>query len=136
MRSAAALLAVGLLGFILPVSLASASPTNRILNRKLPELKFSGIALGDAVDFLRDVSGANINVNWKALGENNVTQDTVVNIQLRDVSLRKALTLLLSEAGGGDTLAFSVDEGVIEITTHEIADRQLYTRVYDIQDLI
>ncbi|HZN69783.1 MAG TPA: hypothetical protein VFB66_31195 [Tepidisphaeraceae bacterium] len=110
--------------------------TRRVLSRTLPEMKLTGVSFGEAVDFLRDVSGANIHVNWKALEEQNVTADTQVNLRLRSVSLRKVLNLLLSEAGGGDALAYYVDAGVIEITTKEMADKKVYTRVYPVEDLV
>jgi hypothetical protein len=107
-----------------------------VLDRTLPETKFTGVTLGDALDFVRDVSGLNIHVNWKALEAQNVTADTPVNIRLRSVSVRKLLNLLLSEAGGGDTLTYFVDEGVIEVTTREMADKKVYTKVYPIEDLV
>jgi hypothetical protein len=108
----------------------------RALNTNLPQLNFAGVAFGDAVDFLRDVSGANIHVDWRALESAGVGKDTVVNLRLRSVNMRKVLTLLLNEAGGGSLLTFYSSEGVIEITTREVADRQMFTRVYPIQDLI
>ena len=106
------------------------------LNQTLPELKFTNVAIGDCFDFLRDVSGANIHVNWRALESAAVSKDTTVNVRLRSVSLRKALDVLLSETGAGDQLAYYVDQGVIEVTTKEIADKQLFTKVYPIDDLL
>lgn len=117
-------------------SLAPANATRTQLNQTLPEVQFSGVALNDAIDFLRDVSGANIAVNWKAIEEAGVTKDTPVNVRLRSVSLKKALEMVLTEAGGGDKLAYDVDENVISITTKEMVDSKMYTRVYPIQDLI
>jgi len=119
-------------------SIASDSiPARAALNRSLPDLNFSGVALGDAIDFLRDVSGTNIHVDWRALEAAGVGKDTVVNLRLRSVSMRKILTLLLNEAGGGGPLlTFYPSEGVLEITTREVADKQLFTRVYPIEDLI
>ena len=131
----ASVVAVGLL--LCAVSIpVSAGPVSRQIDRTLPEMKFTGVTLGEAIDFLRDVSGLNMHVNWKALAEQNVTPDSPVNIRLRSVSMRKVLNLLLSEAAGGDTLAWYVDGGVIEITTREMADRKMYTRVYPVDDLI
>ena len=108
----------------------------RALDRVLPEMKFTGVTFGDAIDFIRDVSGVNIHVNWKALEQENVTADTPVNIRLRSVTLRKVLNLLLSEASGSDALTYYVDAGVVEITTREVADKKVYTKVYPIHDLI
>jgi hypothetical protein len=98
-------------------------------------MKLTGVTLGDAIDFIRDISGVNLHVNWKALEQENVTADTPVNINLRSVPLRKALNLLLSEASGTDALTYYVDQGVVEITTREMADKKVYTKVYPIQDL-
>ena len=99
-------------------------------------MKFTGVTFGEAIDFLRDVSNLNMHVNWKALEEQNVTRDTPINIRLRAVSMRKVLNLLLSEASGGDSLAWYVDQGVVEITTKELADKKMYTRIYPVDDLL
>jgi hypothetical protein len=124
-------------GSVIPLPHASAAPpAGATLNTPLPESKFTGVGLGDAIDFIRDVSGANIVVNWKALAEVNVTPDTPVNLRLHNVSVRKVLTALLQQAGGGDQLTFVASEGVIEITTQQIADARLITKVYPIDDLL
>lgn len=134
-------LAVAVLGSILVVgTAASAAPrarsTSASLNRVLPEMKFDGIALGEAIDFLRDVTGANLHVNWKALEGAGVTADTPINIRLRQVPLRKVLSLVLSEAAPGGELTYQLDGGVIEITTRELANRNVYTVVYPVEDLL
>lgn len=114
---------------------ASAAPRSS-LDRVLPEMKFTGVTFGDAVDFVRDVAGVNIHVNWKALEAENVTVDTPVNIRLRSVTLRKVLNVLLSEASGGESLTYFVDQGVLEITTRELADKKVYTKIYPVEDLV
>ena len=127
----------GVLACFVPTDSASgANPTRTSLARRLPEMKFTGVALGDAIDFIRDVSGQNINVNWKALAEASVTPDTQINVRLRDVSLRKVLSTILTEAGGGDALTFYVEDNVIEITTRQLADAKIYVKVYPIDDLL
>src|SRR5690348_16094614 len=110
------------LALIFNATAGAAGVVSRQLNQRVPELKFQGVTLSDAIDFLRDISGANMTVNWKALEGAGVSRDTSVNLHLRGVSMRKALDLLLSEAGGGDQLTYDIDQGVIEITTRELAD--------------
>jgi hypothetical protein len=88
------------------------------------------------LDFIRDVSGANISVNWKALEATGVTRDSQVNLHLTNISLRKALEMLLTETAGGDAITYVVDQGVIEVTTREMADKRMVTRVYPVEDLI
>src|SRR3954469_25002836 len=109
---------------------------NASLNRLLPEVKFQGSSLKDCFDFLRDVSGANIHVNWRALEAAGVTGDTPVNVRLREVPLRKVMNVLLSESGAGGILTYYVSEGVIEVTTTELADKEMITRVYPVDDLL
>lgn len=106
------------------------------LNRRLPDVKLLNVGLADAIDFVRDVSGANVVVNWRALADAGVTRDTPVNVRLNAVTLRKVLTTVLSEAGAGTALAFTLDDDVIEVTTQQIADARLYMKIYPIEDLI
>src|SRR5215469_2803690 len=137
MRRATILVALALAMVLgLQTSVSAATPVKAQLAQRLPELKFQGVTFNDAIDFLRDVTGANITVNWKALESAGVNRDSMVNLHLTGVSLRKALDLVLSEAAGGDSITYYIDEGVIEITTRDIADHQMVTRVYDVQDLI
>src|SRR5687768_284705 len=114
----------------------SAISANRALNTRLPEVKFQGVTLRDAFDFLRDVTGANLHVNWKAIEALGVTQDTQVNVRLRDVTLRKVLNVILNESGASGQLTYYASDGVIEVTTAELADAQMITKVYPVDDLL
>ncbi|HEY8665052.1 MAG TPA: hypothetical protein VIL86_00220 [Tepidisphaeraceae bacterium] len=137
MKRIAILSLIGLLS-LCTLSLAAGrnAPTRVALNQSLPEMKFDNVGLNDAIDFLRDVSNANIHVNWRALEDAGIPKDTQINVRLRSVPMRKVLSLILSEASSEGKLTYYLDDGVIEITTTEIADRQLITRVYPIEDLI
>jgi hypothetical protein len=134
MRRIAILAAATMLGVS---SMAFAQRTTAAaLGVRLPEVKFQGATLKDCFEFLRDVTGANIHVNWKALEAAGVNGDVQVNMRLKDVSMRKVLTTLLAESGAGGTLTYYAEDGVIEVTTAEIADQQMITRVYPVEDLI
>jgi general secretion pathway protein D len=107
------------------------------LERPLPELTFDGVGFADVVDFLRDVSTANIFVNWKALEAAGLDRNTPVSARLRNVKFSKALTVILDSVSGGTVpLGFTIDDGVITISTGEDLDKNTLTRVYDIRDLI
>src|SRR5260221_9616951 len=132
-------LAAGVVLGMSSCALAASSHQQAVANqsghRLVPEVKFQGSTLKDSFDFLRDVSGANIHVNWRALEAAGVTGDTQVNVRLRDVPLRKVLNVLLNESGVG-LLTYYTSEGVIEVTTAELADKEMITRVYPVEDLI
>ena len=106
------------------------------LQKKLGDVKLSSTALEDAIDYIRETTGANIHVNWRALELLNVTRQTQISVKLNDVSMRRALKAILDETGAGQQITYYIDEGVIEITTREIADQQLITRVYPVGDLV
>ena len=91
-----------------------------VIDKKLPELRLDNSALGDVIDFLRDVSGANIFVNWRALENVGIDRTTPVSVRLRDVKFSKALQMILDDVGGGNVkLDYIVDDGVITISTDE-----------------
>ncbi len=107
------------------------------LDKKIPEIRFDNVAFESVVDFLRDISGANIFVNWRALEQSGIDKNTPVSARLHDVKFSKALTTILADVGGGAVkLGYTVDEGVITISTEEDLSHNTITQTYDIRDLI
>jgi hypothetical protein len=107
------------------------------LERTLPEVIFEGVGFNDTIDFLRDVTGANIFVNWKAMEAAHIDQNAPVTAKLRNIKFSKALRVVLdSAAGGKDKLGYDIDEGVITISTAEDLRKNTMTRVYDVRGLI
>lgn len=107
------------------------------LDKRLPEVRLDASAFADVIDFLRDVSGSNIFVNWKALEGVGIDRTTQVSARLRDVRFSKVLRTILDDVGGGTVrLGYTIDEGVITISTEEDLASNVVTRVYDIRDLI
>ncbi len=58
-----------------------------------------------------------------------------MTVTLHDVKFSKVLDIILQEAGGGK-LAYTIDEGVITISTADELNKAVVTRVYDITDLL
>jgi hypothetical protein len=125
---------------VLAISVTSAkaapSEARLALTTVLPEVNISSVPLADALDTLAGLSGANFDVDWKTLEAAGVSRQTPVSLQLHGVRLEKILRMLLSQAAGGDSLTFYIEDNVIEITTLAKADQQLVTVVYDVTDLI
>jgi hypothetical protein len=108
----------------------------RALNTRLPETKLSDVRLADAIEFLQDASGTNIHVNWRALETVNITRETPVTVRVQSLPLRKVLKYVLTEADGAGLITFYAEDGVIEVTTREMADQRLITKVYPVEDLL
>jgi len=107
------------------------------LDRTLPTVQFESARLGDVIDSLRGVSGANIFVNWKSLEGAGIDRNTPVSASLRNIKFSKALNVILDSVGGGQTrLGYTIDEGVITISTADDLSKNVVVRVYDIRDLL
>ncbi len=92
--------------------------------------------LSRTIDYFRDVSGANIVVDWKILEAAGISKDAPITLQVKNLSLKKMLQLTLDQASPSVQLVFSVDQNVIEITTQEDADSKMVLRVYDVNELV
>jgi general secretion pathway protein D len=100
-------------------------------------VRFDNVGFVDVLDFLRDVTSANIFVNWRALETAGIDRNAPVTARLRDVKFSKALETILRDVGGGNVrLGYTVDEGVISISTEEDLSSNVVTNVYDVRDLI
>lgn len=109
------------------------------LDRKLPELNLQNRTLEEAIALLRDASGADIFVNWNALAEAGIERTKPVTVRLFNVKVSKALAIVLDGASGPtrkSRLGYTVDEGVITISTAEDLSKNVLTRVYDVRDLL
>jgi len=110
-----------------------------LLDRHLPDLRFNANSLSDVIDFLRDATGANIYVDWAALERASIARDAPVTAKLHDIKFSKALELIFKSVNGEDEdhqLGYSLDEGVITITTKKELSKNTVTRRYDINDLL
>ena len=108
-----------------------------VLGGRIPKVNLVNVGFRDAIDFLRDISGANIYVNWRDIKKVGVDEQTQVNLKVRDVTLAKALNLLVSEVSGNEAkLAWAIDDGVIEISTAERIRGIMYIRIYEVRDLL
>ncbi|MFN3168574.1 MAG: hypothetical protein ACE37H_16060 [Phycisphaeraceae bacterium] len=109
------------------------------LQRKI-SLDADNLALEQAINFARDTTGANIAVNWPALELVGIDQDSLVSLNLTNVTAMQMLDLVLEQVGADafdrDKPSCLVHEGVLLIST--IADLQTYTetRIYDVSWLL
>jgi len=132
--------AVMAVSFCAPMAKAQDSPpaltARQALNAILPSVDFENMPLSQVIDRLREISGANFDVDWKAISDAGIDKNEPVTLQLHEVRLRTVLSLSLADAAGGGVLTFYVDDDVIEITTLAKADLVMVTAVFYVEDLI
>lgn len=99
---------------------------------EVTELEFAETPLGDIVSYLKDRHGIEIQLDTKSLDEIGGGSDTPVTIQVRGVTLRSALRLLLRQLD----LTYTVQDEVLLITTPETAAAMIVPHEYRVGDIV
>jgi hypothetical protein len=96
----------------------------RRLKERIRELDFKNDKLADVIQFLMDVSGVSIDVQWGVLSESGVTRETKITLRQREVSLENAIHAVLAEAAkkANAEFTFIVHAGQIAVSTKHALD--------------
>ncbi len=113
------------------------SPAELEMERKLKttpvSCKFRNRPLSEVLDHLAKLSAVNLYLDPKGLGEEGVTSDTPITIDLtQDITLRSALNLILEPLH----LSYVIQNEVLKITSEQLRDGVLKTRTYNVADLV
>lgn len=101
-----------------------------LLDHHLPNVNLPGVSISDCIDFIRDVTGANIYVDWNAVALAGITKGARVDVAANDITVRGAFKKIL-EGTGSDSLGIQVMHGVIVVSTKlDFADRRSQTGPY------
>lgn len=86
----------------------------------LPEVRFEEAALDEVISFYRDVTGANLHVNWRAIESAGVKRRAPIKLRERNISLDDALAKTLEQLKpNAHTIAHDSDDEVIYVSTAE-----------------
>ncbi len=96
-------------------------------------MKFDNTTLREAISALRSNSGLNIVTDDVALEDEKISLDSVVvNEDLKDLSMKDALAILLEKA----RCSFVVENNVVKVTTTKRSKGRLITKVFHVMDLV
>lgn len=115
-----------------PAPVPATRPT--ILGLTLADLQFKSVPLEAAIEELRDRTHANIVVEWKQLEAAGVEPTAPVRVRLWDVTLDKALRIVLDDVD--QNLGFQEQGGIITISTRERLASKTVIQIYDIRPLV
>ncbi len=109
------------------------------LDKKI-SLNSDNLAFDGFIDFIRESTGVDIDVNWSALELVGIDQDSLVSVSLKEVPAEQLLRLVLeqvsADAFDDDKAGFTVRDGVVVVSTLRELKVQTETRVYDARDLV
>ena len=96
------------------------------------QMEFVDAPLSEVIEFLKDYHHIEVQADNRALADVGIGTDTPITINLKGISLRSALKLILRE----HSLTWIIQDEVLLITTPEEAESQLTTKVLDVSDLV
>lgn len=95
-------------------------------------IEFLETPLAAVVDYLKDYHHVEIQIDKRAFDEMGAGTDTPVSLNLRGITLRSALDLMLDV----HKLDWVIDHEVLLITTKDAADAMRVTQIYNLAPLI
>jgi general secretion pathway protein D len=112
------------------------TPAEQEIQRSLSkpvEVRFDQRPLKEVLETLGAAAGINVHLDNAGLGAEGVTSDTPVSINLtQPISLKSALNLILEQL----RLSYVIQNEVLKVTSEQTRDADVYTRVYDVADLV
>ena len=99
---------------------------------KPTQLEFIDTPLGDVIDYLKSYHAIEIQLDCRALEDVGIGADTPITKNLKGISLRAGLNLILRDLD----LTWTIQDEVLQITTPEEAECRLKTKVLDVADLV
>ncbi len=122
------------------VDLSSSSDSEERIQSALRQplkapLDFTELPLNEILNILQEDYDIPIILDLAALDEVALSPDTEITVNIRNVTLRSALNLMLKQPGVED-LTYVIDEEVLLITTEDRANATLKVKVYPVADLV
>ena len=106
------------------------------IERKLRTLvhpRYDDTPLSEVVEQLSQLTGVNIHLDARGLGQEGVRSDTPVQLTLgQEISLESALNLILEPLH----LTYMIKDEVLKITSEQLRDGDVYQTVYNVADLV
>ncbi len=110
-------------------------PSTLAIEKKLREpinVNMQNQTLEEAITFLQNYTGLNIQIDPRALQEEGLSKDAKVDVRLTGVKLQTVLKLMLRPLG----LVYKVEDDVLLITSPQATRETLYTKTYSVADLV
>jgi hypothetical protein len=107
------------------------------LRTVLPQVRFRGTPLQQALRALEMGGGIRIVADWEVMERCEVRADNPVDLSLDEVTVEQALDALLGyfRGAGPEPLQYTLYDGAIVVTADKDAGKYVYAGVYDLRDI-
>ncbi|MBL9147885.1 MAG: hypothetical protein JNM94_04255 [Phycisphaerae bacterium] len=106
--------------------------------QKTINVNFNNNQVEQVLAYMKEVTNVDFYPDWKGLEGVDVTKDTSVTLQLDNVPAEVALKRILEQIGESDTDGpqYSIEDGVVIISSKDALAKKTAVVVYDIRDLL
>jgi general secretion pathway protein D len=109
----------------------------RALERSAGTVEYRDTPLAEVFEDIARRGDFNLDVNYRALEALGIDRNTPVALRLRDVSFARLLRQVIeSVAPPPSLLDYTAREGVVTVTSKEAINQDVFSKVYDIRDLL
>lgn len=96
-------------------------------------MRYQNEPLAAVIDDLSKATGVNMVLDLRGLGQEGISSDTRVSLNVNsEISLKSALNLILEPLH----LSYVVKDEVLKVTSEQLKDGEILTEVYDVADLV
>jgi len=106
------------------------------LERPIP-IDIAGSTFGDVVAYLRQVTGVQIHADWRNLDlDSGIRPEDEVTISLGQVTGLQAITRILEQISQEPPAQYTIEDGMLIISSEQALRKRTFLVVYDIRDLL
>ncbi len=119
-----------------PSPRAGAAEPATALQQKITRLEFDGQALEQVLDTIAQNHKFNLWVKWSQLAAAGIQRKTPIRLTLSNISVAKALEMVLSEAATTTEVQHAVQDEYVVIAPAKDLPGPLELKTYDVTDLV
>lgn len=107
-----------------------------LVRKPIPHIDLDHLPVEVAIESLRQLSGATLWIDRAELPKELIDQMPPISLHLASAPLSEALGAITLLRAGDVQLGYTVEDGIVLITSRDKAEKSAITRTYDVRDLI
>jgi hypothetical protein len=107
-----------------------------LVRKRIPRIDMDQLSFDAAIDALRRMSGVTIWIDRSELPKDATDDMAPISLHLSDASLSDALDALTLSKAHDVLLGYTLEDGIVLLTSRDDADRNELTLLYDVRDLL
>jgi len=107
-----------------------------VLEQRVEAIEWEDAPLHEILDWLRAQGPINVIAVWRELNDIGIDRESPVTLKMRDSTVDQVLTELIEQLSPDGEIGFRAYGNTIKLSSRRHFDQQLYTRVYNVADIV